>query len=288
MRRDNEKLLKHEYHKLLEQVCRVSRENAVQIGELSLWNAVHLSALARVALDENTDQISPLYLHDNYLCCKQDRAESAILKLYSDELIDISSRSDPSAFNINGNGEIEFYIDIVRWKLTIGRSSDENITILQELEKLLCNKDMWPSQWKSQVTDLWLELALDEVLAYLEICLLDHHLEARFGEKTTRVFLNILERFPINKVYNFIWGSVKDAVAYQVRTGVPDRQAANSVVGICQNRAERALTEGWEVKSYRRNYRIPQSVRTSYFSNVVTSLGEDFFAQIPGSSLDPP
>ena len=95
----------------------------------------------------------------------------------------------------------------------------------------------------------------------------------------------MLEDFSIFQIYNFIWVSVTNAVAYQVRTGIGRRHTANLIPGSCQKRAEKAKCEDWVIKEYRRDVSVPMSTRVSLFSNVITDLGDGFFTTIPCKEL---
>jgi hypothetical protein len=110
--------------------------------------------------------------------------------------------------------------------------------------------------------------------------LAEHKFAPRIGEKTKKVFLSLLEYFPISKIYNLIWVSVTNAAAYQVRSGISRQQAANTVIGNCQKRAEKALNEQWQIKSYKKDFQIPESTRVSLFSDVLTDLGDRFYNEI--------
>ncbi len=134
---------------------------------------------------------------------------------------------------------------------------------------------------------LWLEFALEEVFLYLTLRLREHQLEPRVGEKTKRVFTDLLNDFSISQIYNFIWGSVTSTVAYQVRKGLNRRHTANLIPGSCQNRAEKAKCENWVIKEYRRDVSVPMSTRVSLFSNVATELGDSFFIRVPDEGQIP-
>ena len=198
-------------------------------------------------------------------------------------MVDLSFANAPGQITADADGRLESHWDEVRLQLQLGRDTEESITVLRNIEARLGRRSAWPDHWKDEALPLWYELALDEVLAYLAMRLRDHHYEPRFGEKTVQVFRCLLERYSVYEIFNFIWSGVRDAASYQVRHGVSRRQAANAVIGNCQRRAERAMAEGWVVKPYRRDPRVPQSECTSLYANVVMRLGERFLSQPPST-----
>jgi hypothetical protein len=73
----------------------------------------------------------------------------------------------------------------------------------------------------------------------------------------------------------------KDAAAFYQRGDVNKQHAANTVVGAIQRQAERALSEGWEVKAYRRDFRCPQSTISQVLFDTALRMGDIGFTQPP-------
>ncbi len=56
---------------------------------------------------------------------------------------------------------------------------------------------------------------------------------------------------------------------------------SGTVVGAIQRQAERALSEEWEVKAYRRDFRCPQSMISQVLFNTALQMGDIGFTQPP-------
>jgi hypothetical protein len=104
------------------------------------------------------------------------------------------------------------------------------------------------------------------------MCLDEHGLPFKAGEKTIAVMEDALETFSIGQAYNFIWRAVRDAAAYMVRERVPAARAANSTVGNIQRAVERARAEGWDMKAYNRDRRLPVSAVSHTFFTVAMQV----------------
>jgi hypothetical protein len=204
-------------------------------------------------------------------------------------LIPDASYSPLDAFIYEEDGSFSgrYYIFYVAYSfpeihsLQDGLCIDDPEELISALENIFLEMD-WPNSWYDQCIPLWKEVALNECLQYLDLCMNKHSFEFSPGEKTQRVIENALSTFSTAQVFNFIWGSARNAAAYYMRERIPKRQAANSVVGAIQRRADRARAEGWDVKPYRRDWDCPQTMFSRMFFDVVLQIGDDGFNKPPG------
>lgn len=261
------------------------RQNA-SLQSASLRDVVDVVALCRAGRYENTDNISALIDQVLPLCCTSDWQADVALRLHDLGYIDVGDLSIGIDWQPleEVDGHLDLDIDLIPWKLSLGKSCTENIEILSSYEQTLRCASQWNVGWETELQSLWHECALDEVLAYFSARLHQHGFVPRIGDKTRQVFSEILDHFSVYEAYNFVWAAVKNAAAYKLRTNVSGRHAANTIVGYCQQRAERAVAEKWSIKPYRRDPSIPVSVRSSLFANVVTKLGERFYSDSPGDT----
>ena len=173
--------------------------------------------------------------------------------------------------------------DIV-WLLNPGFEHGPPKVLVDTLEHPVFEMGVFTQQRQEEVKSTWIRLALEDILAHLESALTAHEYVLRAGPKTEAVFSQILDHFSTYQAFNYIWHAVEKASAYQRRTRISNRRAANTVITICQTRVDRAICEGWEIKAYRRNYKIRRSMRIHIFANVVTALGERFYSARPSIS----
>ena len=266
----------------LQQALMPSRAAPIQVQGLSLWEALAVAALARAGRDETGIRICSLQSQSSPLAPTQRLSSSLVETLYQAQLIDFSLDSPIDSFSFSDTDAMRYDPHSVSWELRLGRSAKESLKVLSLIEATLAEDTLWPVYWHQDLRNAWQLIALDECLSYLALRLREHGFEFRAGQKTEETFLAILRDFSIAHVYNLIWSAVRDASAFYLRSGVPRRRAANTIIGHCQRRAERAAAEGWTLKPYRRDFCCPESVLTSIFANVVTGVGsEHFFTGIP-------
>src|SRR5262249_52948054 len=151
---------------------------------------------------------------------------------------------------------------------------------LEELEELLTSDD-WPANWHADSEELHRIVALQECLQYMRLIMREHGFEPKIGEKTLLVLKTALANFSIGQVYNFLWRAARDAAAFYVREGISKAHAANIVPGSIQRMAERARAEGWQVKTYRRDFRAPQSQLSQVLFTMALQLPDGGFTTIP-------
>jgi hypothetical protein len=53
------------------------------------------------------------------------------------------------------------------------------------------------------------------------------------------------------------------------------------VVRAIERSAEHALTNGWDVKVFHRDWRAPESVMAQAFAGIVTGLGDSYWTAVP-------
>lgn len=130
---------------------------------------------------------------------------------------------------------------------------------------------------RTEFVELCREIQLRECLSFLTNRLEEHQLSMVPGEKTKQVITICLERFSVAQLYNFIWRAVTNAAAYYMRSHVSKRQAANSVVGAITRYMEQAIANEWEVKPFKRNYNLPQSMLSQIVFNTVLNTDDGGF-----------
>ena len=118
------------------------------------------------------------------------------------------------------------------------------------------------------------DLALHECLETFEHQGQLHKLQPPAGEKTILTFQALLEDLSVAQIYNIVWSAARNAAAYYQRGGVTKQQAANSMVGGCRMRADKAKVEGWKIKPYGRNYDRPRSELSHVLHDVFLKIGE--------------
>jgi hypothetical protein len=258
------------------------RQHEFDRDDLTLRDAVFLITLTRHLAREDFQKILPVESNEYPLTPSREYDRDLVVHLYKRRLIAVDPDSSIESFVFNEENVPErFYPIKVHWLLIANNESrDTNIAFIRQVEQMFRDMD-WNADWEDGVIDLWREVALHECLSYLKLALDDHKLPFTPGEKTVQMFQQVLERYSVSQVYSFIWRAAKDAAAFYTRERVPKTHAANTAVGAIQRAAERAHANGWEVKHYGRDRRLPESVLNQVLFNRVLQVGDEGFNAVP-------
>ncbi len=246
------------------------------IKTLTLRDAVMLAAAIRCGASEELDRILPVREWPFRLTPAGGKAdEEEVSRLFDRGVLRISAQSSPSAFEWVDGEPQRFYSGLVSWSIALVGESREIGSVQTLLEDALSHQE-WPITWEREQASVWLDVARAECLSYLELCLADHALPFKPGDKTRLVIETTLQTFSIGQVNNFSWRAAKDAAAFYMRGHGGKNHAANTVVGNIQRAAERAQTEHWQVKSFGRDRRLPASAFSEVVARLMTDLGDEF------------
>lgn len=258
-----------------------------QAEELGLKHAVALAALLRMSLSEDLDSIAPVRYASGRFAPTESQEIELLAELRNRGVIAVASHSDESLFDFetDENGDLyvpAYYPRDVSWWTKFDQIDGEdperaNQTYIESLDDMLDGTGTWPPLWailwdEDDWRSLWMEISLNECLAYLRLVLGEHGLPFRAGDKTKLVLEETLERFSVAQVWGMIWRAGRDAASFYMRKSSTREHAANTVVGSIQRQAEKAVAEGWELRQYRRDRRLPRS-----------TLSEVFFAKALGA-----
>lgn len=266
---------------------KVTFEDTEETRATSLKDAITLLGVVRLAATEDFSHIrSPNVFGEGRLSPTRDYDVELLRSLVdSGVLVPDASYSPLSAFVYEEDDSFsgQYYFFRAAYSFPELHYYSESRPHIDDPEELISTLEgifldmSWPDSWYNQCIPLWKEVALNECLQYLDLCMKKHSFEFSPGEKTRRVLQNALSTFSTAQVFNFIWGSAQSAAAYYMRERIPKRRAANSVVGTIQRRADRARAEGWDVKAYRRDWDCPQTMFSRILFDVVLQIGDEGF-----------
>jgi hypothetical protein len=258
---------------------------AVLIDDLNLMEAVFLAAYGRGGLSENQNVLMSLdYIGEQKirLAPTAEIEIDFVKQLYHKSVLQIHSFNTTDIFSrVTNQNEWSFAVTKTNWFYPKSvKMSDKPSSLFQELEQSFIHSD-WPVNWQQEVLVTWKQMALWDCLEYLDFTLSEHRLEFTSGEKTLEMFNHLLEQYSVSQIYSFIWRASKDAAAFYVRERVTKQHAANTVVGTIQRMAENSEAEGWQVKGYRRDFQLPQSLMSEVLYNAVLKIGSAGFETKP-------
>ncbi len=270
-------------YKILDDEYQNKRKSGLDPSCFSFSDAIYFISLIRVGMSEDLEYLFPRESYERQLSPTSDSDLEILRQLYRNGLICIhpGSRTDSLEINKDTPDSLTFYPLQVHWLLPLSDNQTANAAIAQ-IESVLRAKESWSEEWVNQSLLLRKEIALQESFQYLKFVLQEHGFDFSIGEKTTQIIKSLLNDFSVAQIYSLCWRAAKDAAAYYMRESVSKKQAANIVPGSIQRMAEKALSEGWEVKPYGRNFKVPQTMVSEVLYNMALQIGDaGFNAVIP-------
>jgi hypothetical protein len=270
--------LRERQKQIIQRQYSLENRPAINVNSIDLKDAVYLLSVTRAATSEDLSIIYPIETIKGKIAPTEEMLYNILRHLYRKQLLLVHPSSDPNAFEFDGETETTIYLGTVVWTIPYGVAEASTKSLIEEIEKTFRDMD-WPENWHDEQLDLWKEIGLNETLEYLALCLAEHKLPFKAGEKTLTVLNQVLDDYSVAQIHNFIWRAAKDAAAFQARNNSTATHAANTVVGAIQRAAETAKASGWDVKPYRRSFSCPQSMLSQVFFNAVLQIGDDGFSK---------
>jgi hypothetical protein len=255
--------------------------------DLKLLEAAFLSAYGRAGLAEDHQTLLSLeHLKREWsrITPMRDITVDFIRDFYRSEVLKIHPNNHVSIFSdIHSEKEWSISLTHSNW---IYPSSPQNPdtpgSLFKELEMRFARDD-FPISWKVNFYKAWKIMGAWECLEYLIFTGKEHKLTIEPGEKTILLLHKLLNKYSVAQLYSFIWRATKDAVAFYVRENTTKKHAINTIPGAIQRMAEKAEAEGWETVSYRRNFKLPQSLMSEVLYNAILKIGDRGFNEVPSN-----
>lgn len=108
-----------------------------------------------------------------------------------------------------------------------------------------------------ELLELWQELGVWELLAYLQLRLDSYGYHYTISDNTKELIGDLLKHFNIRQGYYFIWAATAGAVAYQKEKKITDQHAVNVAISSIKSRLSKALEDGRDIPLYNRPKDIP-------------------------------
>lgn len=251
-------------------------------ANLTLFDAVCLSALIRQSLSEDMATVAPYSPGPPMLSPTSVYRDKIVQHLRAKSLLEIDPNSCIEAFVFDDELTTahSYYPAKVVWLFIPGLDVAEKRQLMLNLTTAIDGD--WPDAWKNDLPRLWRDIIKAEAFEYFA-----HMLDQRgyrlenIGDKTHVVFDFLIDRFPLSKICNLIWQSVRDMTDYNVKNSIPTYRAKNNFVGAIQRKAEKYIAEGWDLKDSRRDFDCPQTWISSTFFDTFIKVGERGFTSMP-------
>ncbi|MCU7696945.1 hypothetical protein OD757_06890 [Acinetobacter sp. AYS6] len=248
-----------------------------EIDKIELNDALALLMLLRVSpsisktfvldsLDKGIQPFTPTLYHRKLL-----------FSLLNNQYIALDHSSPSSAFIVEDGEVVSYYLGKMRWRI-----SNDILYLAKKIEQIARSKD-WPHCWYEQVYNLAKELAVEECIAYFNYLADERNFPEPDPEKTKLLFDGLLVDFSVSQCYYLSYLSAQAASDYKQKLPVSTAQAANVMILRCQQKADRARNEKWEVKRYSRPRDITRSSMSEVLHDIFTGLGEKAFSDPLGT-----
>lgn len=247
--------------------------------QLTFHTAVSLLALVRTGKLKSDGSCGSICSNSIPFAPNESMSDAMLALLIDHKLIGPSENTALRAFNIEDGVITSLNINLVDWKL----HCENPELLISEIEEYGINGN-WSDCWSDEeVRDLRLELALAECKEFYEYCLTERSFHYVDGPAINNMLLNLLRDYSVANCCYFIWKGAQQASDYKIRNQVSSRHAANYVPGASLRWAYKARSEGWEIKSFSRNYNLPRSMLSYVLYDVMLKIGEKGFTQPLGN-----
>ncbi|MGE0526861.1 MAG: hypothetical protein AB7P49_07355 [Bdellovibrionales bacterium] len=258
----------------------LSLSEPVEFEALTLKDRLYLGAVLVACLSEDQKIIHSVSEINERLAPGHDYVTSILRHLWHSDILVLDPHSNIEALSLSEDGRYLAKLHNVRWLLNV--KSKDKMSRAKMLTELI-QPELLDTANLDEATELWHEVALEESLEYLQYKRDSVSLSAEVSEKTREYFVDLMQRYSTAQMYNIIWNSVKNAVMYQREKGLPNAHAANLVVSQCKQYGDKAMAEGWDLKPYRRNFDLPQTIISHLLYDRLLGIGEAGFHCRPGS-----
>lgn len=111
-----------------------------------------------------------------------------------------------------------------------------------------------------EFNDFLLKIMVDECTNYLSLQKSRYRYDTEYGEKTEKVFEELLQKYTIAQIFSIIWTGCKNAANFRAQGPISFESAGKSCITFAKNYADRAEEKGWTINPYFRGEGKSQSV----------------------------
>ena len=259
----------------IQEIIADTRPKAKKFETLTIKEKIYLGALLRANIAEDNRHLKPLYQSTDKLAPTEEYTTKIARYLYDQELIYFSP-DHLDGITLIDDKRFSWSLSYCSFSINL---TSESYSIAEILE-LLQYPEMIDSKDVLEAYEVWTEIAFYEGLEYLYKKLDYFELPSEYiGDKSKQSLLKALESCSVSELFNHIWSAVKNAAAQNQRKEINRRHAVNMIAGSITRRVERALSDGWDIKGYHRDYELPQSIISELMGNRLLRVGEKVFTE---------
>lgn len=232
------------------------------INEVSLSALVGLHALVNTWAAEDMTHLLPLQDKLELFWPTKDKSTRSLSKIYQESLLNVDLEHCTTAtFVDEPDGAINWYTLRAALIPSI-RVTQDSIMNVPDTQGYLGGllPDGLSNQQKSELPHLMRAIAVDECIQYMQYLLGEYGFDSDTGEKTEKMFEELLDDMPVNQIMVCIWTAVKGAAAFIQSPSCKGRKHAfNTIHGKLRDAALRRIAGELESKGFDRHKYCPRS-----------------------------
>ena len=232
------------------------------LDAVSLADLVGLHALVNTWADENMTHLRPLSKKLELLWPIESKSMSSVSEIYRMGLLQLDlAHCTTAAFVEKENGSIGWYADLAELIPSIKKADECCMDIPETMGYLVSLMPVnLSNEQKSELPALMLDIAIYECIQYFQNQLNEHGFDSVLGEKSEKMFEDLLEHLAVNQILPCIWSAVRGAAAFYLTPGCSGRKHAfNSIHAKLRDAAQRRFSGELELKGFERNKYNPRS-----------------------------
>lgn len=242
--------------------------NNIEPGDLSLIEAVYLVALLRGSEMDHVNQRLAPFGNTAKPMDPTPGLRYAIIGLLKKGILGIADITPDSAFDVSAE-HARYYLHRITWTF-----NSTTLDLYKHIRKLSRNE--WPENWKSQLSILARDLAVEECVQFLEFQAEERQIEPPPHEDMRSVYRLLLEKCSVSRCWYFSYLAAMSANDYRTKYNANDRAVTTRLIRLVDQKAAKALEEGYG-KDFSRSSSSPRSQLSEAFHDVLTGWEEKAF-----------
>lgn len=139
-----------------------------------------------------------------------------------------------------------------------------------------------PKAWHYQAAETHQVLAEAECVAYFDLCAAERGIPDVRPPRLRDLISNLLIDLSVAQAFRPIWMAARTTADFMVRERPPRSRAGNYMVTCAQSWIDRARSEHWEIKPFRRRFELPQSLVSQVLYDAILGVGDRGFTSPVG------
>lgn len=251
-------------------------------SDLTLEDRLYLAVILRSALSENTMYIEALQGSQSLLAPTEKFEIELIKTLTGRKILVPHVLSDLNAFEIEYEDDDDFQITYGIYKVRYRINVQPSDLDYDEMIKRLMYPDLSDEEgFREFCYEMWKKIALNECLEYLLFQMNNVGYSFNPGDKTIRVFENLLAHFSVAQIYGIIYRSIANSTKRYQGGEITKIHAQNLVISSCESHGQRALAQGWKLSNYSRIRDLPETYISLVLFTSIMQIAELGFSEKP-------